>query len=95
MVEFSEAAAKDIEIIFERSVIDFGLNQTELYYSSLKNCFDLLDKNPQMGSEATDIKSGYHRFLHQSHVIFYQISDEGIFIVRILHKRMDIAKHLD
>ncbi len=49
MAKFSEAAAKDIEIIFERSVTDFGFNQTELYYSSLKNCFDLLDKNPQMG----------------------------------------------
>jgi len=95
MVKFSEAAAEDIEIIFERSVTDFGLNQTELYYSSLKKCFDLLDNNQQMGSEATDVKSGYHRFIHQSHVIFYRISDEGIFIIRILHKRMDIAKHLD
>ena len=58
--------------IFDRSVIDFGLLQTELYYNSLKNCLELLDDNPDMGSVADDIQPGYRRFSHQSHVIFYR-----------------------
>jgi hypothetical protein len=31
MVELSDAAAKDIEQILDRSVVDFGPHQTELY----------------------------------------------------------------
>lgn len=95
MVQFSEAAAKDIESIFKTSLSKFGLDQTERYFSKLKNCFALLDSNPYIGSDAADIKSGYYRFIHQRHVIFYRISTEGILVVRVLHKRMDIAKHFN
>ena len=48
-----------------------------------------------MGTDAVDIQIGYRRFSHQSHVIFYRINDGDVFIVRILHKRMDIDKHFD
>jgi plasmid stabilization system protein ParE len=48
MLKLSEAAARDIEILFERSINDFGIGQAEVYYSSLKNCLELLDNNPQM-----------------------------------------------
>lgn len=95
MFKLSEAAARDIEIILERSMIDFGVRQSEQYYNSLKNCLELLSKNPKMGADAVDIQFCYRRFSHQSHVIFYRINDNGIFIVRILHKRMDIDKHFD
>ncbi|MFV1981009.1 MAG: type II toxin-antitoxin system RelE/ParE family toxin [Rhodothermia bacterium] len=70
MYELSEAAAKDIENILERSVVDFGLARTELYISSLKNCLEILSENPGMGSIADDIQPDYRRFAHQSHVVF-------------------------
>lgn len=40
MLELTDAAARDIEHILDRSVVDFGLHQTELYYHTLKNCLD-------------------------------------------------------
>ncbi len=95
MHELSEAAAKDIERIPERSVVDFGLAQTEIYFHSLKTCLELLNDNPNMGNRADDIHPGYRRFAHQSHMVFYQTSEQGIPIVRILHKRMDANKHID
>jgi toxin ParE1/3/4 len=95
MYELSDVAAKDIEQILNRSIVDFGLPQTELYYHSLKNCLGLLGENPNMGSIADDIRPGYRRFAHESHVIFYRDTGRGILIVRILHKRMDINKHID
>lgn len=36
MYILSEAASRDIEKLLERSVIDFGLEQTESYFASLK-----------------------------------------------------------
>lgn len=90
MFELSEAAAADIEAIFERSLIDFGLVQTELYVASLEQCLTLLGENPKMGSSAEDIRTGYRRFSHKSHVVFYREAERGILVVRVLHSRMDV-----
>ena len=95
MYKLSEASARDIENILERSLLDFGHIQTEQYYHSLKNCLELLASNPGMGNSAEDIQAGYRRFPHQSHIIFYTVSESDIFIVRILHKSMDIPDHFD
>ena len=92
MVELSDAAAKDIEQILSQSIVDFGAHQTEQYYRSLKNCLELLGANPRMGSSADDILPGYRRFVHDSHVVFYRDTGRGVFIVRVLPKRMDIRK---
>ena len=54
----------------------------------------LLDDNPALGKSAEDIKTGYRRFAHESHLIFYQEHPQGVFIVRILHKSMDVERHL-
>ena len=48
-----------------------------------------------MGSTADDIRPGYRRFAHESDVIFYRDTGRGVLIVRVLHKRMDINKHID
>lgn len=94
MYELSEAAARDIESILERSITDFGPTQTENYFQSLRNCLQLLDANPEMGGRVDEIRSDYRRFAHQSHVIFYRRTEQGIFIIRILHKHMDIKNNL-
>ena len=94
MYELSEAAAKDIQKILERSVVDLGLARTELYICSLKSCLEILGENPGMGSIADDIQPDYRRFAHQSHVVFYRASGQGILIIRILRQRMEINKHI-
>jgi len=95
MYILSELADKDIQKLLKQSIIDFGLDQTEIYFTSLKDCLSLLSENPAMGSATDNIKSGYRRFVHQSHVIFYRNHEQNIFVVRILHKAMDIEKQFD
>jgi toxin ParE1/3/4 len=94
MYKLSEAAASDIEDILDASLIDFGALQTETYYASLTQCLELLGDNPEMGSAADGIRPSYRRFPHESHVIFYTVDAEDIFIVRILHKRMDALRNI-
>lgn len=74
---------------------DFDPIQTERYYESLKRCLALLGKYPGLGGTADDIRSGYRRFAHESHVIFFRTSERGILVVRILHKRMDASRHFE
>ncbi len=94
MYKLSEAAASDIETILTRSVLDFGVERTETYFRSLTHCLELLGDSPEMGSTVDDIRQGYRCFLHESHVIFYTHDEQAILVVRILHKRMDVARSL-
>lgn len=95
MYRLSEAAASDIDDILEQSVQDFGTSQTATYFNSLKHCLELLANNPAMGTAIDDIRAGYRCFQHESHIIFYTIEHTDIFIVRILHKRMDALRNLE
>lgn len=94
MYELTEAAAKDIEEILDHSMDEFGLLQTERYFHSLTHCLELLGENPNMGNSADDIRPGYLRLAHESHLIFYKASAPGILVIRILHKRMDVSRHI-
>lgn len=94
MVKLSAAAAQDIEDILDRSIADFGVQQTETYYESLAHCLELLGENPELGNAADDIRTGYRRFPHESHIIFYTLEQSDVFVVRILHKRMDAVRNI-
>ena len=87
--ELSKDAEEDIDALLEDSIVRFSIDQTEHYFQSLENCLILLSDNPKMGTTADQVRRGYRYFSHESHVIFYQQSEAGIFVVRILHKRMD------
>lgn len=94
MYELTEAAAGDIEAIFEDSVERFGFARTEAYVGSLQRCLTLLGTNPEMGVAADDIRHGYRRFPHESHVIFYKATRTGIIVVRVLHQHMKAVREL-
>lgn len=92
MYKLSEAAARDIEELFAQSISNFGQTQTEVYVRALKECLDLLGQFPEMGISSEEIRPGYRRFSHQSHVIFYRPEPEFVLIVRVLHKSMDVNR---
>jgi toxin ParE1/3/4 len=94
MVKLSHAAAQDIEDLLNHSMTHFGLDQTEIYYQYLSRCLDLIGENPEIGYAADDIRPGYRRFPHESHVVFYKIEAHDVFVVRILHKSMDAVRNL-
>lgn len=94
MYKLSHAAESDIEEFFSHSIMAFGLHQSEHYYTQLKQCLTLIANNPAMGVDASDIRPGYRRFAHQSHIIFYTIDISGISVVRVLHKHMDAVRQL-
>ena len=75
-------------------MLDFSLERTETYVQSLTQCLVLLGDNPEMGSTADEIRTGYRCFLHESHAIFYTPREQDVLIVRILHKRMDPDRNL-
>ena len=52
-----------------------------------------LAQYPDFGRERNDIYNCAKSFPVEKHIVFYQVSDEGIDVARILHQRMDPSKH--
>jgi toxin ParE1/3/4 len=50
-------------------------------------------KYPDFGKARSEIYHGAKSFPIEKHIVFYQVSDNGIDVARILHQRMDPSKH--
>ena len=92
--ELTEAAEADLAAIADYTIETFGIAQARRYRDGLTRAFENIAQNPRMGREAGQLRSGYRRFEHRSHAIFYQIEDRGIRIVRVLHMSMDPERHI-
>lgn len=90
---FSVRAARDIEAIAEYTIEALGIAQARRYRDSLADCFSRLTKHPEMGRSCDDLAPNLKRFDHESHIVFYLVEDQGLFIVRLLHQRMDVSAH--
>ena len=83
----SEAADADILRIITDSVRRWGMPRAERYVFDLHEAFENLAAFPHIGNDAGHSREGYFWFPHDSHSIFYQKTDEGILIVRVLHQK--------
>ena len=91
----AEAAKNDLLEIYDFGIYKFGHTQATKYLEGLKEYFESLTKNPDIGKQRDEIKVGLYSLPYVSHVIFYRILPDYIRIVRVLHGRSDIPKHLE
>jgi toxin ParE1/3/4 len=77
-------AERDLLAIFLQSIELFGVPQARRYRDSLKNCFELIAGNPDMGRPASRIGEGVRRHEHQSHIILYDKVSEGVRILALV-----------
>ena len=89
----SRRAATDLEDIADYTVKQFGVEQARVYRDSLKSCFRRLANNSEMGRRAEQLAPGLRRFEHQAHIVFYTVDDGELYVVRVLHSRMDVRRH--
>ncbi len=73
--------------IFLYGIEQFGLSQAQAYADSMDLCFRLLCQNPRMGRAAVALGEGVRRHEHGSHVVLYELDQDGILVLSILHKR--------
>jgi len=87
-------AEADIVDIYRYSVENFGEAQADTYHDGLSDCFRLLADTPLIGRDYGFLRPGLRRYEHASHSVYYRLADTGILILRVLHRRMDPARHL-
>lgn len=91
LFQLSKEAKSDLRSIATFTENRWGRAQRNFYIKQLDDAFALLGKNSEAGSACDNIRKGYRKFPQGSHLIFYKSGTMArIFIVRILHKSMDV-----
>ncbi|MBJ8346934.1 type II toxin-antitoxin system RelE/ParE family toxin [Antrihabitans sp. YC2-6] len=91
----SPAAQADLEDIWDHTAQRWNAEQAEHFVRELQRAIERVADNPAVGRRCDEVRAGYLKLAAGSHVLFYRVTDEGVIdIVRVLHQRMDIDRHL-
>ena len=92
-LKLREDASRDLDEIYDYSLAAHGSDQAERYLRGLWAAMDGLCIYPYSWP-VSDLRPGLRSLSVAMHCIFYRIEGDAIVIVRVLHKAMDIGRHL-
>lgn len=95
ILKLSPQAIKDLELIFEFTLLTWGIEHAEKYQDELHSTMETILINPTMGSLYYFKKGNYRKMNVNRHIIFYRETETECIIIRILHERMDLETKLD
>ncbi len=92
--KLAHKATADLAGIWSYINTTWGAEQADTYLDALYLRFIWLTNNSSLWRPRNDVHAELYDYHEGSHVIFFREYDKGIEIVRILHDRMDVIKHL-
>ena len=93
-LRLSPKAQTDLAAIWDYTALHWGEEQADAYVLSLGETMKLLANQPGLGRNIDDIREGYFKFPAASHIFIYRTRPNTIEVVRILHKSMDVERHV-
>jgi len=83
----SERADADYESIYIYGLLNFGLEQADVYAIGMQSRFEQLANQPLLYPAIDHVRPGYRLSVYGSHGIYYRVDDGNILIVRILRNQ--------
>ena len=93
-LRLSDAAQRDLTDIAEYTERVWGTEQKRVYLDRLSERFQYIRAHPTQGTPRDNLQLGSRSLPSGSHLIFYRMTPDAIEIVRVLHRRMDLRRHL-
>jgi toxin ParE1/3/4 len=93
-LHLSRQAERDIEHILQYTYATYGDGQRHLYATALDHALATITGNPGLGHSRPDLSDRHRAFHVEQHVVVYTVSGQRINVARILHGRMDFARHV-
>ena len=87
-------AESDLSKIFEYTATRWSIDQAEKYQDDLFAGMLLLTRQEELGKEYPYAKLPYRKLHINRHLIFYRVEVRTCLVIRVLHDRMDLKKHL-
>ena len=81
----SDLADRDLSLVYLQGIERFGFAQAEKYFDELQAALDRLALYPQTGRLRREVEPPVRMLPFRAHLIFYDIEEDGIVIVRIRH----------
>ncbi|MFY7837662.1 MAG: type II toxin-antitoxin system RelE/ParE family toxin [Novosphingobium sp.] len=91
-LEQSCLAKADLESIFEYGLLHFGSDRVLAYLDHIQSRFQKLLDYPRSGRIEPDLSGTTYSTSCEAHRIYYELTDDTIVIVRVLHKSMDVGR---
>ncbi len=92
-IRISNPAARDLQAIAEYTQSELGSKLKESYLNLIKQSFKTLSRSGNIGKHRDEIAQGLYSYSIKKHVVFIRESEDEFIIIRVLHSRMDMAKH--
>lgn len=92
-VKLSAIARNDLEAIEEYGSVRFGEDVGAEYVRSIIQALGLLAQYPLAGRARPELRPTTRSRSHRSHVIYYRVSGETVFVQRILHSSQDVSAY--
>ena len=93
-LRLSPAALRDLEGIWRYTAEQWGVAQAERYLDVLNVAFGAIASNPQAAPRCDHIRAGYRRQWVEQHVAYFRMEAGAVVVVRVLHQRMQAARHV-
>ena len=90
---FSPLAIADIEAIWDYSAENWGPDQADRYTDEIRDACFALAAGSKAG-RAVDVRPGYLKYPTRSHVIYFRDTPNQLEVIRVLHGRQDVERHL-
>jgi toxin ParE1/3/4 len=86
-------AEADLEDIWRYTSEHWSLEQANHYHNDLVATMQALTRGDISG-HICSVRDGYLQYAAGSHILFYRETPRTLDVVRVLHQRMDINRHL-
>lgn len=90
----SPQAEEDFTDILQYTFETRGDAQVNVYSAVLNKALLTIQQYPQIGHKSPELSEAHKVFAAGQHLIIYRVVNHTVYVSRILHQRMDIARHL-
>lgn len=93
-LRLSPKARQDIIDILNHTGATWSEKQLLIYRDKVNAALKALSRNPKLGHHRNDLPSTHLAYLVGAHIIVFRMREDEIAVVRILHQRMSLGKHI-
>lgn len=93
LYQLTPLAEADLEGIWLYTLRNWSMEQADSYHRDLVAALEGLATGRKLGRNV-DVRPGYLKYSVGAHVVYFREVGAGIVVVRVLHGRMDVRRHL-
>jgi len=93
-VQLTPKARQDFRDIFRYTAREWSLDQANAYLAELRRAIEGLATGQTRSRPLAEDIPGFEKSLVRSHLIVHRRFEDRIEVVRVLHARMDVDRHI-